>query len=103
MNAADRALAKGFSTLQATAGDVVIFRGQTLSAVVNWTPFEDKPMVPGVPDFNPRESSRFQFPMLAVRTAPKAGEYIKTGSVQHRIQSVSSNGSEWILDCEVER
>lgn len=103
MNAADRALAKGFSTLTAVAGDVVTFRGLSLSAVVDWRPMDEKAPDNGLPDFTSRETSRIQFPMASVSSAPQAGEIMRTGRVNHRIQKVVGNGSEWVCDCEVSR
>jgi hypothetical protein len=103
MNAADRALAQGFATLTATAGDAVVFRGRALSAVIDWRPFDERNPDNGLPDFTSRETSRIQFQMDAVQSAPVAGEIIRTGSVNHRIQKVFGNGSEWVCDCEVSR
>lgn len=101
MNAADTALAKGFTVLLATAGDPVTFRNATVSAVVNWTPLPDVPFG-DAPDFSTRSVSRIEIPFAAVSPAPRAGEVITTeGPKYHRIQRVTFNGSAYQCDCEV--
>lgn len=103
MNAADMALAAGFSALTAAAGNVVTFRGRALSAVIDWRPFDERNPDNGLADFTSRETSRIQFPMDALASAPQAGEIMQTGAVNHRIQKVTGNGTEWVCDCEVSR
>lgn len=100
MNAADTALATGFTTLLATAGDTVTFRGASVSAVVNWVPFDEKPF-PDSPDFDREATSRVEFVDGAVSPAPRVGEIMTQGTKYHRIQSVRFNGLAWLMDCEV--
>jgi hypothetical protein len=100
MNAADTALATGFTTLLATAGDTVTFRGASVSAVVNWVPFDEKPF-PDSPDFDRESTSRVEFVDGAVSPSPRVGEIITQGTKYPRIQSVRFNGLAWLMDCEV--
>jgi hypothetical protein len=100
MNAADTALAYGFTTLLTTAGDAVTFRGASVSAVINWVPFDEKAF-PNSPDFDRESTSRVEFVDGAVAPDPKVGEVITQGTKYHRIQSVRYNGLAWIMDCEV--
>ena len=73
MHAAATALATGFTTLLATAGDTVTFRGASVSAVVNWVPFDEKPF-PDSPDFDREATSRVEFVDGAVSPVPRVGE-----------------------------
>jgi hypothetical protein len=101
MNAADTLLTAGFTDLLATAGDSVTFRAVTVSAVIDWTPFADKPSI-DVPEFSTRASSRIEIPSASVSPAPKVGEVIQSaGPVYHRIQAVNFNGYAYACDCEV--
>jgi hypothetical protein len=100
MNAADTALANGFTALLATAGDTVTFRGASVPAVINWVPFDEKAF-PNNPDFDRESTSRVEFVDGAVSPDPKVGEVITQGTKYHRIQSVRYNGLAWLMDCEV--
>jgi hypothetical protein len=102
MNIADTALAQGFDGLLAIAGDTVTFRGVSVSAVIDWTPFEEKPPGSNLPDFDEQSTSRIEIKTSAVASTPIVGEIITTtGPVYHRIAKVKFNGSAWILECEV--
>lgn len=101
MNNADTALAVGFDGLLAEAGDTITLRGGSVSAVIDWMPFEEKE-ARGLPDLDREATSRIEIKSAAVSPAPRVGEIITTGgSIYHRIQSVRYNGSAWVLDCEV--
>ena len=100
MSAADTALSLGFTELLAQAGDTVTFRGQPVSAVVNWVPFVETPFS-NSPDFDREATSRVEIVDGLVTPAPKVGEIITQGTKYHRIQSVRFNGLAWLLDCEV--
>lgn len=100
MNAADTALSEGFTTLLATAGDSVTFRGSSVSAVVNRVPFAEI-QAKDVPDFGTMATSRFEIPVGAVSPAPKVGEIITEGASYHRIQRVTMTGLAYLIDCEV--
>lgn len=100
-NAADTALAAGFTTLRSIAGDVVTFRGATVSAVVNWTPGAEAPPGPGLPDLDRRAKSRIEFVAGAVSPDPRVGEIVTIGTTYHRIAIATFTGLGWQLDCEV--
>lgn len=100
MSAADTALSQGFTELLAQAGDTVTFRGASVSAVVNWVPFQETPFS-NSPDFDREATSRIEIVDGVVTPAPKVGEIITQGTKYHRIQAVRFNGLAWQLDCEV--
>lgn len=101
MNAADTVLARGFSALLETSGDVLTFRGSAVSAVVNWVPFEDKTFA-DTPDFSVKSTSRIEVKQSSVSSSPKVGETFTTPDGRfHRVQSVVFNGYAWLCDCEV--
>jgi hypothetical protein len=101
MNNADTALAVGFDGLLAEAGDTITLRGGSVSAVIDWMPFEEKG-ANGIPDFDRQATSRIEIKSVSVSPAPGVGEIITTGgNVYHRIQKVRFNGAAWVLDCEV--
>lgn len=101
MNAADTALTSGFDDLISFAGDTVTFRGVSVSAVIDWLPFAEKPEN-NLPDFDDRATSRFEIKRGAIASQPLVGEIVTTdGPIYHRIQKVTFNGYAWVLDCEV--
>ena len=105
MNAADTAIAAGFSELLAAAGDSVTLRGVSVSAVVDWLPMSPGNPNGQFPDFDRKAISRVEIPDGALTVAPKVGEVILTsgtyGSRRHRIKAVIWNGYAWLCECEV--
>lgn len=101
MNAADAVLARGFTRLLEMSGDLVTFRNGTVSAVVNWVPFDDKTF-PDTPDFSVKSTSRIEVAKSFLSIAPKVGEtFVTEDGKFHRVQSVVFNGYAWLCDCEV--
>ena len=101
MNLADTAIAEGNAVLLDTAGDTVIFRGVSVSAVIDWMPKADSPNGQ-FPNFSTQATSRIELTGNAFGAVPKAGETIQSdGPRYHRIQSVRWNGYAWLCDCEV--
>jgi|GEM_PF-6930546 len=96
------ALAQGLTSLVQTAGDVVTFRGLSVSSVVNLVVVPDKPGERGIPDLSMRQTSRIEIPVSELESDPKASEIIESsGPRYHRIQAVTFTGLAWMCDCEV--
>jgi hypothetical protein len=79
-------LSAGFATLLNSNGEVLIFRGTEIKAIVNRNPFTRNVRQP---DFDKRDGSEIRFFMDAVSSPPEVGEYYtdERGG-QHRIQTV---------------
>lgn len=102
MNLADSALAEGFTSLLATAGEEVTFRAGTVLALVNRTAYADAKREQNLPDFDANAISRIEIALADVTGRPKAGETITDSrEVTHRIKRVTHTGLAWSLDCEV--
>lgn len=104
-NAADTALAAGFTELLANAGDSVTFRGATVSAVIDFAGTSLTPPNNGIPNLDDEERMVVEIPVSAVASIPLVSEVlsvVREGITwSARIQTVRFIGQSYRLTCEV--